>query len=83
MGGSARTSVCVEQCVSAIGAAKVPVFLRVLSPSTTSVARIQVGCRQVTTEVLHDLCSLPYLAAAGGSAEVDTWPLIHAVAAIT
>jgi hypothetical protein len=49
----------------------------------TSVARIQVGCRQVTTEVLDDLCSLPDVAAASGSAEVDTCPLIHGMVAIT
>lgn len=48
----------------------------------TSVARIQIECRQVTTEVLEDLCSLPYVAAANGSAEVDTWSLIHGVVAI-
>ena len=36
----------------------------------TSVARIQVGCHQVTAEVLDDLCSLPYVAAPSGSAEV-------------
>jgi hypothetical protein len=47
-----------------------------------SVTRIQVECRQVTTEVLDVLCSLPNAAAASGSAEVDTWPLIHGVVAI-
>jgi hypothetical protein len=25
----------------------------------------------------RDLCCLPYIAAASGSAEVDTWPLKH------
>jgi len=37
---------------------------------------IRVGCRPNTAEVLDDLCGIHSVTAAGGWAEVDTWPLI-------
>jgi hypothetical protein len=47
----------VAQCVSAVGAVEVCIYLRTLSCSMTqSVARIRVVCHQVTPEVLNDLC---------------------------
>ena len=51
-----------------------PVFLRSVVRDT-SVDRMPVGSRQVTSGMQDDLCCLPYVAAAGGWAEVDTWVL--------
>ena len=51
-----------------------PAFLR-SAGRDTSVDRMPVRCRQVTRGIPDDLCCLPYVAAAGGWAEVDTWLL--------
>ena len=67
----------VDQCVSAVRAVEVPVFLRTLSD--TSVRRMRVGHGQFSPGILDDLCCLPFVAAAGGWAEVDTGPLIYGV----
>jgi len=68
----------VDQCVSAVRAVEVPVFLRTLSD--TSVARMRVGHRHFPPGILDDdLCCLPFVAAAGEWAKVGTVPLIHGV----
>jgi hypothetical protein len=41
------------------------------------IARLGVGCRRVTSEVLDYLCCLRSVAAASGWAGVDTWLLLH------
>jgi hypothetical protein len=64
----------VDQFVPTVGAGNVPVFLR-SALRDKSVDRMPVGCRQVTPAIPDDLCCLPYIATAGGWAEVDTWLL--------
>jgi len=64
----------VGQFIPAVGAGNVPAFLR-SAGRDTSVDRMPVGCRHVTPGMPDDLCYLPYIAAAGGWAEVDTWLL--------
>jgi hypothetical protein len=58
----------VDQCVCAIGAVEVPVFLRTFVFDDTPVTRIRAE---------HDLCCLPCVAAASGNAELDIWPVIQ------
>ena len=73
-----QNHVHIDQCVSANSAVQVPVFLQTLTGlNDTLVARIKVGCCQTTPKILSDLCCLPCEAAAIGSANVDTWPLIN------
>jgi hypothetical protein len=43
----------------------------------TSVAGIQVGCRLVPSEVLDDLCCLPFVVVTSRWAKLDTLSLIH------
>jgi len=64
----------VGQLVPAVGAGNVPLFL-LSAVRDTSVDRMPVVCRLVTPGIPDDLCRLPYIAAAGGWAEVDTWLL--------
>jgi len=80
VGESARSRVRVGQCVAAIGAVGVPVFLWILLCSNeTSVARIRIAYCQVTPGIMDDLCCVPYVATSDGWAEVDTWPLTPGV----
>lgn len=66
--------VWVHQRVSVITTMEVLVWLcTLLCLNEMSVARIQVGCCQVTPEILDDPCCLPYVAVASGWAEADTW----------
>jgi hypothetical protein len=70
--------VLIDQCVSAIGAAQVPIFLQTLTCSNdASVARILVGSCQATAEILSDLCCLPCAAAVIGPANPKTLPLMY------
>jgi hypothetical protein len=85
LGESVQNHVHIDKCVSAIRAVQVPVFLQTLiCLNDTSVATIQVGCCQGSPEILSGLCYLPSAAVASaaaaaaiGSANMDTWPLIN------
>jgi len=73
LGEIAQNHVHIDQCVSAIRAVQLPVFLQtIISSKDTTVATIQVGCYQSTPDILSDLCCLPSAAAANGPANVDT-----------
>jgi hypothetical protein len=63
---------------SAITAMEVPVWWgNLLCLNDKSVARVQVGCRQVNPEILDDPCCLPHVAAGSAWDEADTLWLIQ------